>query len=177
MDNIYFEVAFLLFKNVLLNDSNYDMIGHICTVAIVVLFFMCIFIAGYAIFFPLLNNKKYTKKDLVLASLAIIMAITGIPLSSYRKEHNMEQALIQSTEAIHMLATKHNMNNEVVWGIAQDIVFCEPNSLKYTSNSSIKIQCENKNYYGQKVNYNKVKENLNHIQKHNPESFIITINK
>lgn len=62
MDNIYFEVAFLLFKNVLLNDSNYDMIGHICTVAIVVLFFMCIFIAGYAIFFPLLNNKKIYQK-------------------------------------------------------------------------------------------------------------------
>lgn len=102
------------------------------------------------------------------------MAITGIPLSSYRKEHNMEQALIQSTEAIHMLATKHNVDDKVVWKIAQDIVFCETGSLKYTANPSVTIQCENNNYYGQKVDPYKVKENLNLIQKnHDPELFIM----
>ena len=67
------------------------------------------------------------------------------------------------------------MDDKVALGIAQDIIFCEPNYLKYTPSKT--IQCENKNYYGQKVNYNKVKENLNYIQKHNPESFIVTISK
>ena len=41
--------------------------------------------------------------------LGIVIAIAGILLGSYRKEHNMEQSLIQSKEAINMLATKHNV--------------------------------------------------------------------
>ena len=109
-----------------------------------------------------------------LSVLGIVIAIAGILLGSYRKEHNMEQSLIQSKEAINMLATKHNVDDKVAWKIAQDIVFCETGSLKYTANPSVTIQCENNNYYGQKLDYDKVKANLNLIQKnHDPELFIM----
>ena len=84
----------------------------------------------------------------------------------------MENSLIQLKNELHLLAVKYHVNDEVVLEIAQNIVFCEPNYLKYTQSKT--IQCENNNYYGQKVDSYKVKENLNLIQKnHEPKLFIM----
>lgn len=77
------------------------------------------------------------------------------------KENKMEISLIQLKNELHMLAVKYHVDDNVVLEIAQDIIFCEPNYLKYTP--SKKIQCENKKYYGKKVNVSKIKENLNYI--------------
>lgn len=59
------------------------------------------------------------------------------------------------------MADKYNVDDKVALGIAQDIIFCEPNYLKYAPSKT--IQCENKKYYGKQLNTNKVKENLNYI--------------
>ena len=120
------------------------------------------------------HKEIKNRNAFALFGSGIIMLLVSWGLHLYRINHNMEQALIQSKEAIHMLATKHNVDDKVVWKIAQDIVFCETGSLKYTANPSVTIQCENNNYYGQKVDPYKVKANLNLIQKnHDPELFIM----
>lgn len=174
MDNIYLDVADLLINNLLLSDLNHDMIGRIYTVGMYILFLIGLGLAVSPLFFYSIYNRTMKHEAFALFVLGIVIAIAGMLLGSYRKEHNMEQALIQSKETIHMLATKHNVDDKVAWKIAQDIVFCETGSLKYTANPSVTIQCENNNYYGQKVDYDKVKANLNLIQKnHDPELFIM----
>ena len=140
MDNIYLDVADFLIKNNHLLTVSFNFIPIIiCTVIPLV----CIAII------PNQNNK-------VTNFYIIIIFMTLASIFAINKMGKLKDEL-------HMLATKHNVDDTVVFEIANDIIFCEPNFLKYTKTSSKTIQCENDKYYGKNINNEKVKENLNYI--------------
>lgn len=175
MNNIYLDVADLLINNLLLNNLNHDSVSYIYMTTMCVVFFISVGLMASPFVLCFHYHKEIKNENaFVLFGSGVIMLLFVWGMHLCRTNHNMEQALIQSKEAIHMLATKHNVDDKVAWKIAQDIVFCETGSLKYTANPSLTIQCENNNYYGQKVDSYKVKENLNLIQKnHEPKLFIM----
>ena len=177
MNNIYLDVADLLIKNILLSVLNHDMVNYfyIYMIAMYIVFFISVVLMAPPFVLCFHYHKEVKNENaFALFGSGLIMLLVGWGLNLCRTNHNMNQALIQSKEAIHMLATKHNVDDKLVWKIAQDIIFCEPNYLKYTANPSVTIECENNNYYGQKVEHDKVKANLNLIQKnHDPELFIM----
>lgn len=175
MDNIYLDVADLLIKNLLLSVLNHDIVSYIYMIAMCIVFFISVVLMASPFVLCFHYHKEVKNENaFILFCSGLIMLLVGWGLNLCRTNHDMNQTIIQSKEAIHMLAIKHNVDNKVAWKIAQDIVFCETGSLKYTANPSVTIQCENNNYYGQKVDYHKVKVNLNLIQKnHHPELFIM----
>ena len=175
MDNIYLDVGELLVSKLLVNDLNHDAISYIYMTAMYVIFFISVVLMASPFVLCFHYHKEVKNENaFILFCSGLIMLLVGWGLNLCRTNHDMNQTIIQSKEAIHMLAIKHNVDNKVAWKIAQDIVFCETGSLKYTANPSVTIQCENNNYYGQKVDYHKVKVNLNLIQKnHHPELFIM----
>lgn len=177
MNNIYLDVADLLIKNLLLSVLNHDMVNYfyIYMIAMYIVFFISVVLMVSPFFLCFYYHKEVKNENaFALFSSGLIMLLVGWGLNLCRTNHNINQTLIQSKEAIHTLTTKYNVDDKVVWKIAQDIVFCETGSLKYTANPSVTIQCENNNYYGQKVDYYNVKANLNLIQKnHDPELFIM----
>lgn len=175
MDNIYLDVADLLIKNLLLSVLNHDIVSYIYMIAMCIVFFISVVLMASPFVLCFHYHKEVKNENaFILFCSGLIMLLVGWGLNLCRTNHDMNQTIIQSKEAIHMLAIKHNVDNKVAWKIAQDIVFCETGSLKYTANQSVTIQCKNNNYYGQKVDYHKVKINLNLIQKnHHPELFIM----
>ena len=175
MDNTYLDVAYLLINNLLLNELNHDIISYIYMTAMYVIFFISVILMASPFVLCFHYHKEIKNRNaFALFGSGFIMLLVVWELHLCKTNHYMNQALIQSKETIHMLATKHNVDDKVVWKIVQDIVFCETGSLKYTANPSVTIQCENNNYYGQKVDYHKVKVNLNLIQKnHDPKLFIM----
>lgn len=175
MDNIYLDVADLLIKNLLLSVLNHDIVSYIYMIAMCIVFFISVVLMASPFVLCFHYHKEVKNENaFILFCSGLIMLLVGWGLNLCRTNHDMNQTIIQSQEAIHMLATKHNVDDKVAWKIAQDIVFCETGSLKYTANPSVTIQCENNNYYGQKLDYDKVKANLNLIKKnHDPELFIM----
>lgn len=183
MENIYFDVGNLLVKNLLLNDLNSDVVSYIYMAAMFVAFFIgiCLMASPFVLSF-IFHKEIKNENAFILFFLGFAMLIVIWGLSIFKKAHEMNQALIQSKNEIHMLAKKHNVDDKVALEIAQDIVFCEPSSFKYNLNpivaanveSTATIQCENKNYYGKSLAYEKVEANLNLIQKmQHPELFIM----
>ena len=155
--------------------------------AMFVAFFIgiCLMASPFVLSF-IFHKEIKNENAFILFFSGVIMLIVVWSLSFFRREHEMNQALIQSKNEIHMLAKKHNVDDKVALEIAQDIVFCEPSSFKYNLNpivaaklgakaeSTATIQCENKNYYGKSLAYEKVEANLNLIQKmQHPELFIM----
>lgn len=185
MDNIYFDVGNLLVKNLLLNDINPDIVSYIYMSVMYIAFFIGIGLIASPFVLSFVFHKEIKNENaFILLFLGVIMLILVWSLSFCRREHDMNQALIQSKDEIHMLAKKHNVDDKITLEIAQDIVFCEPSSLKYNLNSNVAshvttsttstIQCENKNYYGKSLAYEKVETNLNLVQRmQHPELFIM----
>lgn len=183
MDNIYFDVGNLLVKNLLLNDLNPDTVSYIYIVAMYASFFIGILLMASPFVLSFLYRKEIKNENaFVLFSSGVIMLFVVSAFHVCRKNHDMNQTLIQSKEAIHMLAVKHNVDDKVAFEITQDILLCNPSAFKYTFNpsssvaatTSATIQCENKNYYGKKIDYYNAKQNLNIIQSiQNPELFIM----
>ena len=183
MENIYFDVGNLLVKNLLLNDLNHDIVSYIYMAAMCVVFFISVGLMASPFVLCFLYHKEVKNENaFVLFGSGFTMLLVIWELHLFRTDHDINQALIQSKDEIHMLATKHNVDDKFVFQIAQDIVFCEPVSFKYNLNTSnlnvdmktepashqvasATIQCENKNYYGKSLDYNKTKENLKLVQK------------
>lgn len=149
MDNIYLDVGNLLVKKLFLDDHFYFIPTMIC---LVILF----------IYTTKITNDKSTHNTpiYILGGLVVLTALVAT-FDVSRNENKMANSLIQLKNELHLLAVKYRVNDEVVLEIAQNIVFCEPNYLKYTPSKT--IQCENKKYYGKHINNNKVKENVNYI--------------
>lgn len=148
MDNTYLDVAdFLIKNNHLLHVSFNFMPIVICSVISLV----------FTITRPNNQNNNFTGYYviIILMTLATIFAINEVS--------NQKNKTEKLKDELHMLATKHNVDDTVVFKIANDIIFCEPNFLKYTTTPSKTIQCENEKYYGKHINNEKVKENLNYI--------------
>ncbi len=181
MENIYFDVGNLLVKNLLLNDLSHDAISYVYMAAMYVSFFIGIGLIASPFVLCCIYHKKIKNENAFIICLSgFIIVLIGPLFHMCRQNHDMEQALIQSKEAIHMLAVKHNVDDKIALEIAQDILFCEPSSFKYNFNpsesvaASATIQCNNKNYYGKEIDYLQARQNLNIIQKlQNPKLFIM----
>lgn len=187
MNNIYFDVGDLLVKNLLLNDINPDIVSYIYMAAMCLAFFIGIGLMASPFVLSFIFHKDIKNENaFILFYSGVIMLVVVWSLSFFRMEHDMNQALIQSKDKMHILAKKHNVDDKVALEIAQDIVFCEPSSFKYNLNPSVAvssvaashatatIQCENKNYYGKSLAYEKVEKNLNLVQRmQHPELFIM----
>lgn len=147
MDNIYLDVADFLIKNNHLLKVSFNFIPIIICAVIPL---VCIAII------PNQNNKSTNFYIIIIfMTLASIFAMNEVS--------NQKNKMEKLKDELHMLATKHNVDDKIVFEISNDIIFCEPNSLKYTTNPSKTIQCENEKYYGKNINNEKVKENLNYI--------------
>ena len=149
MDNIYLDVGNLLVQKLLVDDSFYFIPTMIC---LVILF----------IYTTKITNDKNTHSTpiYILGGLVVLTSIVAT-FDVSRNENKTINSSNQLKDELHILANKYNVDDEVALGIAQDIIFCEPNYLKYTPSKT--IQCENKKYYGKYINNEKVKENLNYI--------------
>ena len=151
MDNIYLDVGNLLAQKLLVDDSFYFIPTMIC---LVILF----------IYTTKITNDKNTHSTpiYILGGLVVLTSIVAT-FDVSRNENKTINSSNQLKDELHILANKYNVDDKVVLEIAQDIIFCEPSALKYISNPSKTIQCENKKYYGKQLNTTKVKENLNYI--------------
>lgn len=149
MDNIYLDVGNLLVQKLLVDDSFYFIPTMIC---LVILFTYSTKITN--------DTSTHNTPIYILGGLVVLTALVAT-FDASRNENKMINSSIQLQNELHILADKYNVDDEVALGIAQDIIFCEPNYLKYTPSKT--IQCENKKYYGKQLNTTKVKENLNYI--------------
>lgn len=183
MENIYFDIGNLLVKNLLSNDLNHDTVSNIYILSTYIAFFIggLLMVSPFVLSF-LFHKKIQNHNFFALFILGLIMFLIGAPLYLESKNHDMEQALIQSKEDIHMLAVKYNVDDRVALKIAQDILFCQPSSFNYTVNlhpntdvaATATIQCNNQNYYGKKIDYFNAEYNLNIIKSiNNSELFIM----
>ena len=151
MDNIYLDVGNLLAQKLLVDDSFYFIPTMIC------------FVISFAYTIKITNDKSTHNTPIyILIGLVVLTALVAT-FDVSRNENKMINSSNQLKDELHILANKYNVDDEVALRIAQDIIFCEPNYLKYTTNPSKTIQCENKKYYGKQLNTTKVKENLNYI--------------
>lgn len=149
MDNIYLDVGNLLVQKLLVDDSFYFIPTMIC---LVILFTYSTKITN--------DTSTHNTPIYILGGLVVLTALVAT-FDASRNENKMINSSIQLQNELHILADKYNVDDNVVLEIAQDIIFCEPNYLKYTPSKT--IQCKNKKYYGKQLNTNKVKENLNYI--------------
>jgi hypothetical protein len=149
MDNTYLDVADFLIKNSHLLNVSFNSIPIIIICFVISLVF--------TITRPSNQNNNFTSYYviIILMTLAAIFTINEVS--------NQKNKMEKLKDELHILATKHNVDDTVVFEIANDIIFCEPNFLKYTTTPSKTIKCENEKYYGKYIDNEKVKENLNYI--------------
>ena len=149
MDNIYLDVGNLLVQKLLVDDSFYFIPTMIC---LVILFTYSTKITN--------DTSTHNTPIYILGGLVVLTALVAT-FDASRNENKMINSSNQLKDELHILADKYNVDDNVVLEIAQDIIFCEPNCLKYTPSKTIK--CENEKYYGKYIDNEKVKENLNYI--------------
>lgn len=151
MDNIYLDVGNLLVQKLLVDDSFYFIPTMICLVI------LCAYTTK-------ITNDKSTHNTpiYILIGLVVLTALVAT-FDVSRNENKTINSSNQLKDELHILANKYNVDDKVVLEIANDIIFCEPNFLKYTTTPSKTIKCENEKYYGKHIDNEKVKENLNYI--------------
>ena len=158
MENLYFDIGSLLINNLLSDTTNF-VASYISFIILMVYIFKVLFFEDK---YYKIENYNELKTLSILLLLCLLLGIS-IGFDTYRRNLNMEERLIKSKDELHSLAIKHNTNDKIVLEIAQDIVFCQHSSLKYIEYPSKMIKCENKNYYGERINFSLTKQNLETI--------------
>ena len=167
MDNIYFDIGKLLINN-LLSDTTIFVTSYTSFIILMVYVFKVLFFED-----KYYKNYNELKTLSILLLLCLLLGIS-IGFDTYRRNLNIEERLIKSKDELHALAIKYNTNDQTVLEIAQDIVFCQHNSLQYIEYPSKMIKCENKNYYGEKIDFYWTKRNLETINRiHENKLFIM----
>ena len=103
MDNIYLDVGELLVSKLLVNDLNHDAISYIYMTAMYVIFFISVILMASPFVLCFHYHKEIKNRNaFALFGSGFIMLLVVWALHLCKTNHDMNQALIQSKETIHM---------------------------------------------------------------------------
>ncbi len=146
--NLYTDIA-----NALLNNFN-DLIGIHQYDSLINLIFCLV---GFCFFMLTASNiSKFSDNDSKITFKMILFIFIGvigmiICYGSYSYLDNqriiaIQEQTIKLQRDLFIVAEKHNMDKQVIYNLAQDVILCETNNLNIQSNLNFSFECKDKQY-------------------------------
>ena len=146
--NLYTDIA-----NALLNNFN-DLIGlhqydSLINMIIALVGFLFIMLAASNILKLCDNNSKITSKMIFFIFIGVIGIIICCGSYSYLDNQRIiaiQEQTIKLQRDLSVVAEKHNMDKQIIYNIAQDVILCETDNLNIQSNLNFSFECKDKQY-------------------------------
>lgn len=152
--NLYIDTANALLNNFngLIGLHQYDLLVSLTLFVVGLAFFM---LTGFCLL-RLGDDKPITIKSIFAIFIGVIGMIVCYGSYSYLDNQriiDIQEQTIKLQRDLSIIAEKHNMDKQVIYNIAQDVILCETSNLNIQSNLNFSFECKDKQYVMDKESF------------------------
>ena len=107
-----------------------------------------------------ISMETKSKKIIVIAAIFLASAISYISYSNYIEKREIKNRIDKLPTDFKMIAKQHNVDYQVVYNLAQDIILCQKDKLIIQSNLNFSFYCKNKQYVNEEEKFSTTSSNI-----------------
>ena len=112
----------------------------------------------------IISMETKSKKIIAIAAIFLVSAISYISYSNYIEKREIKNRIDKLQPEFQMIAKQYNVDYQVVYNLAQDIILCQKDKLIIQSNLNFSFYCQNKQYVNEEEKFSTTLSNIRFLR-------------